>query len=313
MKNILNAREELTLYLGQTVRRVTPLGLLAAFALLAACGDPAITLTHVHGLAFSPDGQRLMIPSHHGLAVYSEEGWRKAAGPQHDYMGYTVTRQAIYSSGHPEPGSGLVNPFGVIKSSDGGRTWQQLSLQGESDFHLLASGFDSATLYVYNTRPNSRMSTPGLYYSRNDGANWQRASAQGIGEAPTALAVHPSDSRVVAVATGAGLYLSRDAGQGFRAVIDGEQVVSAIFSLDGSSLWFGSYGDAAKLSRLDLQTREITPLGVPDLSEDAVAYLAQNPAQPEEWAMATFKRDVYLSKDAGKTWRAIAKTGQPLE
>ena len=293
------------------LRGAARLGLLAAFTSLAACGDPAVSLTHVHGLAYSEDGQRLMIPSHHGLALYSEEGWSKAAGPQHDYMGFAVTRRAIYSSGHPEPGSDLVNPFGVIKSGDGGRTWQQLSLQGESDFHLMASGFDSATLYVYNTRPNSRMSTPGLYYSRNDGAKWQRASAQGIGEAPTALAVHPSDSRVVAVATGAGLYLSRDAGQRFRAIIAGEQVVSATFSLDGSSLWFGSYGDAAKLSRLDLQTREVTALGVPELDEDAVAYLAQNPAQPQEWAMATFKRDVYLSKDAGRTWSAIAKAGRP--
>lgn len=295
------------------LRGAARLGLLAAFTILAACGDAAITLEHVHGLAFSPDGQRLSIPSHHGLAVYSQGRWSKAPGPAHDYMGYSVTRQAIYSSGHPERGSGLVNPFGVIKSSDGGHTWQQLGLQGESDFHLLASGYDSATLYVYNTRPNSRMSAPGLYYSRNDGANWQRAPAQGIGEAPTALAVHPSDHRVVVVATGAGLYLSRDAGQRFRAVIEGEQVVSATFSLDGSSLWFGSYGDAAKLSRLDLQTREVTALGVPELDEDAVAYLAQNPAQPKEWAMATFKRDVYLSKDAGTTWSAIAKAGQTLE
>lgn len=295
------------------LRGAARLGLLAAFTSLAACGDAAITLEHVHGLAFSPDGQQLSIPSHHGLAVYRQGRWSKAPGPSHDYMGYSVARQAIYSSGHPERGSGLVNPFGVIKSSDGGRTWQQLSLQGESDFHLLASGFDSATLYVYNTRPNSRMSAPGLYSSRNDAANWQRASAQGIGEAPTALAAHPSDSRVVAVATGAGLYLSRDAGQRFRAVIEGDQIVSATFSLDGSSLWFGSYGDAAKLSRLDLQTREVTAIGVPELDEDAVAYLAQNPAQPQEWAMATFKRDVYLSKDAGTTWRAIAKAGQTLE
>ena len=295
------------------LRGAARLGLLATFTSLAACGDAAVTLTHVHGLAYSEDGQRLMIPSHHGLAHYSQGRWSKAAGPQHDYMGFAVTRQAIYSSGHPARGSGLVNPFGVIKSSDGGRTWQQLSLQGESDFHLLASGFDSATLYVYNTHPNSRMSAPGLYYSRNDGASWQRASAQGIGEAPTALAVHPSDSRVVAMATGAGLYLSRDAGQRFRAVIEGEQVVSATFSLDGSNLWFGSYGKAAKLSRLDLKTREITPLSVSQLDEDAVAYLAQNPAQPKEWAMATFKRDVYLSKDAGTTWSAIAKAGQTQE
>lgn len=295
------------------LRGAARLGLLAAFAILAACGDAAITLEHVHGLAFSPDGQRLSIPSHRGLAVYSQGRWSKALGPAHDYMGYSVTRQAIYSSGHPARGSDLSNPFGVIKSSDDGRTWQQLGLHGEADFHLLASGFDSAVLYVYSARPNSRMSSPGLYYSRNDGADWQRAAAQGIGEAPSALAVHPRDSRVVAVATGAGLYLSRNAGQRFQLASQSEQVVSAAFSLDGSSLWFGSYGNAAKLSRLDLQTRQVTPLGVPELHEDAIAYLAQNPARPQEWAMATFKRDVYLSQDAGMSWRAIAKAGQTLE
>lgn len=299
--------------LRQTLRRVIPLGLLTTFTFLAACGDAAVTLKHVHGLAFSPDGQRLSIPSHHGLAVYSEGHWSKAAGPEHDYMGFSVTRQAIYSSGHPASGSGLTNPFGLIKSSDDGRSWQQLGLQGESDFHLLASGFDSAALYVYNAHPNSRMSSPGLYYSLNDGTDWQRASAQGIGAEPTALAVHPTDKQVVAVATSTGLNLSRDAGQHFQPVAQSEQVLSAAFSLDGKSLWFGSYGSAAKLSKLDLQTSQVTSLGVPELNEDAVAYLAQNSATPREWAMATFKRDVYLSKDAGMTWSAIAKAGQTLK
>lgn len=301
------------MHLIPTLRRAISLGLLAAFTILAACGDAAVTLKHVHGLAFSPDGQRLSIPSHHGLAVYSGGRWSKAAGPEHDYMGYSVTRQAIYSSGHPAQGSGLTNPFGVIKSSDDGRTWQQLGLHGESDFHLLASGFDSGALYVYNAHPNSRMSATGLYFSLNDGADWQRASAQGISEAPTSLAVHPTDSKMVAVATSAGLYLSRDAGERFQAITQGEQVLSTAFSLDGKSLWFSSYSGAAKLSAFDLKTLQVTSLGVPELKEDTVAYLAQNPAKPQEWAMATFKRDVYLSKDAGKTWNAIAQAGQTLE
>ncbi|MGH8352145.1 MAG: F510_1955 family glycosylhydrolase [Pseudomonas sp.] len=300
------------MYLRQTLRRVIPLGLLTAFTFLAACSDPTVTLKHVHGLAFSPDGQALSIPSHHGLAVYSAGRWSKAPGPEHDYMGFSVTRQAIYSSGHPAPGSGLTNPFGLIKSSDGGKTWQQLGLQGESDFHLLASGFDSGALYVYNAHPNSRMSSPGLYSSLNDGVNWQRAAAQGMSEAPTALAVHPTDSKVVAVATKGGLYLSRDAGEHFRAITRG-QVLSAAFSVDGNSLWFGSYDSAAQLSTLDLKTRQVSPLGVPPLNQDAVAYLTQNPARPQEWAMATFQRDLYLSQDAGKTWSAIARAGQPLE
>ncbi|WP_238474360.1 F510_1955 family glycosylhydrolase [Pseudomonas cavernae] len=272
-----------------------------------------MTLIHVHGLAFSPDGQRLTIPSHQGLAIYSAGRWSKAAGPEHDYMGYAVTRRAIYSSGHPAQGSGLTNPFGVIKSSDDGRTWQQLGLQGEADFHLLASGFDNGALYVFTGRPNSRMSAPGLYFSLNDGLDWQRAAAQGIAEVPVALAVHPTDSKTVALTTSTGLYLSRDAGQTFQALSQGEQAVGLAFSLDGNSLWFGSYGNAAKLSKVELATGQVTPLSVPELHEDAVAYLAQSPVQSREWAMATFKRDVYLSTDGGKSWSAIAKAGKTLQ
>ena len=29
-----------------------------------------LTLTHIHGFAYSADGKKLMVPSHHGLAVY---------------------------------------------------------------------------------------------------------------------------------------------------------------------------------------------------------------------------------------------------
>ncbi|MFU4581441.1 F510_1955 family glycosylhydrolase [Pseudomonas aeruginosa] len=295
-----------------TLRRALPLGLLTAFTLLSACGDAAVTLMHVHGLAFSPDGQQLSIPSHQGLAVYNGGHWSKAAGPAHDYMGYAVTRRAIYSSGHPAQGSGLTNPFGLIKSSDDGRTWQQLGLQGEADFHLLAAGFDNGAIYVFTGRPNSRMSAPGLYVSLNEGADWQRAAAQGIAEAPVALAVHPTDRKTVALTTSSGVYLSRDAGQSFQPLSAGEQGVGLAFSLDGNSLWFGSYGNAAKLSKVELATGQATPLSMPELQEDAVAYLAQNPAQSQEWAMATFKRDVYLSQDGGQSWRAIALAGKTL-
>jgi hypothetical protein len=51
---------------------------------------------------------------------------------------------------------------------------------------------------------------------------------------------------------------------------------------------------------------------VPPLKQDAVAYIAQSPVKPKEWAIATFKRDVYLSPDDGKSWKAIARNGQTL-
>jgi hypothetical protein len=98
-----------------------------ASLLVASVAQAQVTLTHVHGLAYSPDGQRLMIPSHHGLAVYEGGKWSKAPGPQHDYMGFAATAGALYSSGHPAPGSTLVNPFGLMRSRDGGKTWTLVS------------------------------------------------------------------------------------------------------------------------------------------------------------------------------------------
>ena len=62
----------------------------------AHAGEP-VTLMHVHGLSYSVDGKQLLIPSHHGLAVFEDGRWSKAAGPTHDYMGYSATRDALYS------------------------------------------------------------------------------------------------------------------------------------------------------------------------------------------------------------------------
>ncbi|MCY1383912.1 hypothetical protein D9M69_720830 [compost metagenome] len=67
------------------------------------------------------------------------------------------------------------------------------------------------------------------------------------------------------------------------------------------------------MSKVELATGQVTPLSTPELQEDAVAYLVQNPTQPQEWAMATFKRNVYLSKDGGKSWSAIAQAGKTLQ
>src|SRR5256885_16898782 len=94
---------------------------LAALA-LAAPAHGEVTLVHVHGLAYSADGKRLMIPSHFGLAVYQNGKWSKAPGPEHDYMGFSATSKYIYSSGHPAAGANLVNPFGLLRSQDGGNT-----------------------------------------------------------------------------------------------------------------------------------------------------------------------------------------------
>ena len=296
---------------------------LLAFALLLAAWPAAhheahaqnagaVTLTHVHGLAYSADGKQIMIPSHHGLAVFRDGNWSKAPGPSHDYMGFAATRNRLYSSGHPAPGSGLVNPFGVIRSTDGGKTWDKLGLEGETDFHLLATSYEKNVVYVYNPAPNSRMKSPGLYYTVNDAFVWNRAQAGGFSGQPTSLAVHPSDPKVVAVGSKSGLYLSTDSGDTFRAVATGDQVLAIYFDLDGTYLLFSSYASAPALVRVNWKTGAKRSLTLPPMARDAVAYIAQNPANRIEYAIATFERSVYITRDGGQSWRQIARDGKGL-
>jgi photosystem II stability/assembly factor-like uncharacterized protein len=263
----------------------------------------------VHGLAYSADGNRLMIPSHQGLAIYENGKWSKAPGPQHDYMGFSATARHIYSSGHPAPGSGLVNPFGLLRSKDGGNTWEKLGLEGESDFHVMATGWITNAIYVWNAAPNSRMNQTGLYYSVNDGFVWKRAAARGLEGDPYALAVHPDDPKALAMATSNGVFESSDAGESF-AKVAGSQGTAVFFDLDGKHLWYGAYDSEARLSRASLKGGPMTRYQLPPLTKDAVSFIAQNPARRDEYAIATFNRNVYITSDAGKRWKAIAERGE---
>lgn len=283
--------------------------LAAAPALPALAAEP-LTLTHVHGLAYSADGARIMIPSHHGLSLFEQGRWSKAPGPEHDYMGFAATRDALYSSGHPAPGSGLKNPFGLIKSRDAGKTWTKLGLEGESDFHSLATSYRTNAVYVLNPGANSRMKQPGIFHTRNDGLQWLRAAGRGLANAPRGLAVHPDDAAIVAAGTVDGLYLSRDSAGQFERIVGGMQVLAQTFDLDGRHLWFSGHAGQPSLMRIAL-TAGAKPeaVGLPPLRDDAVAYIAQNPARPSEIAIATFNRSVFISRDAGLNWTGIALGG----
>ncbi len=275
----------------------------------AAVAQATVTLTHVHGLAYSADGKRLMIPSHHGLAVFSGGKWSKAPGPQHDYMGFSATAKHLYSSGHPAAGSGMVNPFGLIRSRDGGKTWDKLGLEGETDFHLLAASWNTNAIYAWNPAPNSRMKQGGLHYTLNDGLLWQRAAGAGLEGAPRALAVHPDEASNVAVASSSGIYLSKDSGERFATLAAGLEGLSVFFDLDGKHLWYGGYQGAARLARVPIAGGAATQIELPPLPRDAVAYIAQNPKARSEYAIATFARSVYLTRDGGRTWTPIAERG----
>jgi hypothetical protein len=57
-----------------------------------------------------------------------------------------------------------------------------------------------------------------LYYTIDDGQVWEQSQAQGLAGSPSQLAVHPTLSETVAIATDTGLYLSGDHGNTFTRI-----------------------------------------------------------------------------------------------
>ncbi|MBG6084506.1 F510_1955 family glycosylhydrolase [Zhihengliuella flava] len=164
---------------------------------------------HIHGI--HPDGDRLLIATHHGLFVAGLEGMRSDGtlpggggptprGPQIDLMGFAASDEALYASGHPGAGSELPNPVGLMRSTDDGATWEPLSRAGESDFHALT------------TTDGAVVGFDGNLARTQDGVEWEAVD----GPDAFALAGHPAGPTVLAT-TPDGLWVSEDAGQTWAA------------------------------------------------------------------------------------------------
>ena len=263
-------------------------------------------MPHIHGLGFSADGRQLIVPAHDGLRVFSDGQWRVPDVPAHDYMGYAPSSDGFYSSGHPHPSSGLANPLGLVKSTDGGKTLSTLGFTGESDFHLMGVGYHNHAIYVLNPLPSSRLPA-GLHYSLDDGKTWKQSALQGVSAQPVQIAVHPAQPNVVALATDGGLFLSSDHGATFERVGPAQLVTAASFAPDGTKLVFGSN----TLSVYDLGSKRVSPLQTPVLpAQDMISHIAINPVRPEEIAIATFGRNIFRSTNNGQSWEQIAQNGR---
>ena len=138
---------------------------------------------------------------------------------------------------------------------------------------------------------------------------WQAAAAKGLAGKPRALAVHPGDAKIVAMATSSGIYVSKNSGASFEPVARGAQGLAVFFDLNGNRLWYSTHDGTPRLARRELNGGATATVALPPLREDAVAYLSQNPVSPGEYAIATFERSVYVSKDAGGSWHQIADRG----
>jgi photosystem II stability/assembly factor-like uncharacterized protein len=176
---------------------------------------------HVHGLGINPKDDALFIATHTGLfrAPEGETTAKRVADRYQDTMGFTVVGpDRFLGSGHPDGREDLPPFLGLIRSGDGGRTWQEVSLMGESDFHVLeASG---SRVYGFGSDYDSQQ--PEFLVSDDGGRSWEKRSPPG---AIVSLAISPDDSeRLVAAVQGGpaddGLYESEDGGAAWQPLTD---------------------------------------------------------------------------------------------
>lgn len=271
-----------------------------------------VTMTHIHGMGYTPDGQGLLFAAHDGLKIFSQGNWASGTGEKHDYMGFSSFDEGFYSSGHPAAGSKMKNPFGVVKSTDEGKSLNILSLHGETDFHLLAVSRHNHTIYVFNPEPNSVMKTAGLYYSRDEGKSWTKSEMRGYTGEPDALAVHPANDAFVALGNKEGLYVSTDNGTTFDHLLIGKQVTSVFFDEQGN-LYTGATDQKARLIKIDLAAKQAKEVALPALDKkNPVIYMAQNPKDDQELAISSLNRNAYISHDGGTSWHQIADKGKGM-
>jgi len=159
-------------------------GLIAGFLMLGAntavgSGQSIGTISHIHSVrAF---GDQVILGTHEGLFRYVDQKTVQLMGPEiFDIMGLAVFGKKLYASGHPGPGSKLPEPVGLILSTDSGKSWKKLGLQGEVDFHLLESA--GADMYGVDSGSGN------LLYSNNAGKKWTSRGKNVVSD----IAVNPA-------------------------------------------------------------------------------------------------------------------------
>jgi hypothetical protein len=183
-------------------------------------GDPGPI--HVHGLGVNPKDGSLFVATHTGLfrAAQGQEKAKRVGDRFQDTMGFTVVGPDTFlGSGHPD-GRDRLPPFlGLIRSQNAGRSWRPVSLLGERDFHVL----EAAGRRVYGFGSDFETKRTALLVSDDGGRRWdERTPPEGL----ISLAIHPDDPDRIVVSGERALYLSSDAGRGWRP-LDGEPALTA--------------------------------------------------------------------------------------
>lgn len=125
-------------------------------------------LSHIHNVRVHKE--LILLGTHEGLYQYfSPTKVIKVEPNNFDVMGLATNQNALFASGHPGVGSKFAQPVGVLRSTDNGKSWSQVSLKGEVDFHMLE--VSKSDIYGADSQTGELMYSPDL------GKSWSKRGA----------------------------------------------------------------------------------------------------------------------------------------
>ena len=246
--------------------------------------DPrVINWRHVHGVGLDPAEQSILYIATHGDFYQSISGAPpiKVDKVRADYMAFNaplISGYPLYASGHPSTGGNT----GLIKSNDGGVTWEHVSnvIEPPVDFHAMAvSKQNPETIIGFDSGAR------GLFKTINAGKTWETLDYP---EYISALTISPLDSELILAGTGNGIFKSEDGGKTWIHLdtYRGLSVFALAFGENGEL--FASIKTFGIVQSDDLGNEWESLINV-DLTVSSIAVSSQN----EELYAAGFSSDGY--------------------
>lgn len=230
---------------------------------------------HVHGVGIDPVDSSILYIATHGDFYQSRNGAPpvKVDKVRADYMAFNAPPDKdspLYASGHPSSGGNT----GLIKSDDGGVTWQQVAtiLEPPVDFHAMS---------VSKSNPNMILgfdsAARGLFKTTDAGKTW---SSIEYPDYISALAISPNDSQLIFAGTGKGIFKSSDGGKTWIHLKTYNGLTVHALAFDDKGIIFGSVGNfgLVKSNNLgeaweDLQDIDLTVTSIAPDSQNKVIYV----------------------------------------
>jgi len=267
--------------------------------------DPRIVYwRHIHGLGIDPENRNILYIATHGDFYQSVNGNppAKVDKSRADYMAFNAPPTSgvpLYSSGHPSTGGNT----GLIKSTDGGQTWEVVAkvLEPPVDFHAMAISKSNPNVII-----GFDSSGRGLFKTMDAGKTWDTLQYP---DYISSLAISPQDSDIIFAGTGKGIFQSNDGGMSWTQLNEYKGITILALSFDEDGIFYAS--NQFGLSRSTDLGSMWEKINTPNLTVTSIAVDSQNKMIYIAGYLSEGFQEVYRSLDDGTNWDIIGTNREP--